>query len=249
MPSEPTLIVSVQRALNLLDTVGEANRPLPAKTLARRTGLPLPTAYHLLRTLVHEGYLARVEGVGYVLGDRLVELSSRSGKGASRIAMFHPVLAGLHQELAAAAYLSVLDDGKVTLVDVVDSPAARRVDLWVGFEDAAHATALGKAVLSALDEAARREYVATHPLADLTPHTVTDQRLLLRQLDMAGDYTFDQEEYLLGTACVAALVPSRSMIAAIAVSVPAHQVKRVVEHRNALRRAARLIAYAQVGSR
>jgi hypothetical protein len=52
MIGEATLIVSVQRALNLLDAVG-ADRPLPAKTLARRTGLPLPTAYHLVRTLVH----------------------------------------------------------------------------------------------------------------------------------------------------------------------------------------------------
>jgi len=246
--TEPTLIVSVQRALNLLDSVGEADRPLPAKTLARRTGLPLPTAYHLLRTLVHEGYLRRVEGLGYVLGDRMVELSSRPGTGAARMATFHPILTGLHQEIAAAAYLSVFDNGKVTLVDVVDSPAAPRVDLWVGFEDAAHATALGKAVLSALDEAARREYVASHRLADLTPHTITDQRLLLRQLEVAGDYTFDHEEYALGTACVAAAVPSRSIIAAIAVSVPAHQVQRVVEHGEALRRAARLIAYAEVGS-
>jgi IclR family acetate operon transcriptional repressor len=244
MVGEPTLIVSVQRALSLLDSVGEADRPLPAKTLARRTGLPLPTAYHLLRTLVHEGYLTRVDGLGYVLGDRVAALSSRSGSVAAQTAKFHPILKGLHQELAAAAYLSILDDGRVTLVDVVDSPTAPRVDLWVGFEDAAHATALGKAVLSVLNEAARREYVATHELADLTPHTLTDQRLLLRQLDMAGDYTFDREEYALGTACVAAAVPSRSIVAAVAVSVPSHQVRRVVEHGDALRRAARLIAYA-----
>jgi hypothetical protein len=102
-------------------------------------------------------------------------------------------------------------------------------------------------VLSALNEAARREYVATHKHADLTPHTVTDQRVLLRQLDTAGDYTFDREEYALGTACVAAAVPSRSIVAAVAVSVPAHRVKRVVEHGEALRRATRQIAYAGVG--
>jgi DNA-binding IclR family transcriptional regulator len=234
----------VQRALTLLNEVGAADRPLPAKTLARRTGQPLPTTYHLLRTLVHEGYLRRADGAGYVLGDQVAALS---GGVAARVSRLRPILEGLHEELSAAAYLSVLDDGEIRLVDVVDSPATPRVDLWVGFHDAAHATALGKAVLSALDDAARRDYLGEHDLPDLTPHTVTDPRVLLRQLDSGGDYALDREEYTLGTACVAAAVPSPTMVAAVAVSVPARQVRRVVEHGDALRRAARLIAYADVG--
>ena len=48
----------------------------------------------------------------------------------------------------------------------------------------------------------------------------------------------------LGTACVAAAVPSPSLVAAVAVSVRAHQVRRIVERSDALHRAARLIAYA-----
>ncbi|MGZ4589728.1 MAG: IclR family transcriptional regulator [Actinomycetes bacterium] len=246
MALSPTLIGSVQRALNLLNTVGEADRPLPAKTLARRTGQPLPTTYHLLRTLVHEGYLRRIDGVGYVLGDQVAALSSGP---AARGARLRPILQGLHDELGAAVYLSALNDGEIRLVDVVDSAANPRVDLWVGFHEAAHATALGKAVLSALDDAARRDYLGGHDLPDLTPHTVTDRRVLLRQLDAPGDYVLDREEYALGTACVAAAVPSPSpsLVAAVAVSVPARQVRRVLEHGDAIRRAARLIAYADLG--
>jgi DNA-binding IclR family transcriptional regulator len=234
----------VQRALNLLNAVGEADRPLTAKSLARRTGAPLPTTYHLLRTLVHEGYLQRVEGVGYVLGSQVAALS---GGMAGRMARMRPILQGLHDELGAAAYLSVLDDGEIRLVDVVDGPSTPRVDLWVGFHDAAHATALGKAVLSALDEAARRDYLGDHDLPDLTPHTVTDRGALLRELGTGGAYALDREEYALGTACVAAAVPSPTLVAAVAVSVPARQVRRVLDHGEVLRRAARLIAYADAG--
>ncbi len=43
----------------------------PAKQLARETGLALPTAYHLLRTLVHEGYLRRDKGLFFLGGRRL----------------------------------------------------------------------------------------------------------------------------------------------------------------------------------
>ena len=245
MAEKPTLITSVQRALSLLDTVGAAERPVPAKTLARRTGLPLPTAYHLLRTLVHEGYLTRVEGLGYALGDRLAALSGRAGS-AARAARFRPILRGLHRELSAAAYLSVVQDGEIVLVDVVDSPAAPRADLWVGFHEAAHATALGKAVLSALGDEERRDYLADHDLPDLTPHTVTDERVLMRQLSGSAEMALDREEYTLGTACVAVAVPAQSMVGAVAVSVPARQIERVLQHGDALRRAAVRIAFADV---
>lgn len=247
MVAEPTLIASVQRALSLLDAVGASDRPLPAKALARRTELPLPTTYHLLRTLVHERYLARSDG-GYVLGERLVSLAAPKSGVLARAARCRPLLAQLHDQLHAAAYLSVLDEsGRIVLAEVVDSPETPRVDLWVGFDDAAHATALGKAVLASIDAGSRREYLSDRPLPDLTPHTITDPRLLLRQLQVPRAYALDHEEYAIGTACIAASVPSSSLTAAVAVSVPARQLTRVMERSDALRRTANLIALAQVG--
>lgn len=242
MAGEPTLIGSVRRALHLLDAVGAASSPLPAKALARRTGQRLPTTYHLLRTLVHEGYLRRVDG-GYVLGDRVSALVG-PGTPSARAARIRPILRGLHDDLHAAAYLSLLDDGEIRLVEVVDSPAAPRVDLWVGFSQAAHATALGKAVLSALPEQDRRGYLSAHELPDLTQHTITDPAELLRRLGTSRDYALDREEYALGTACVATAVPSPTLVGAVAVSVPVQRVGPVLDHGDVLRRAARLVAYA-----
>jgi IclR family transcriptional regulator, acetate operon repressor len=247
MVAEPTLIASVQRALSLLDAVGASDRPLPAKALARRTDLPLPTAYHLLRTLVHERYLERSDG-GYVLGGALVSLTAPRAGVRARAARCRPLLVRLHEELHAAAYLSVLDEtGRIVLAEVVDSPQTPSVDLWVGFDDAAHATALGKAVLASIDDASRRDYLSGRTLPNLTPHTITDSRVLVRQLEQAGPYALDHEEYAIGTACVAAAVPSSSLTAAVAVSVPARQLGRVVERADALRHTAKLIALAQTG--
>jgi DNA-binding IclR family transcriptional regulator len=240
MGTQQTLIRSVSRALSLLDAVGEAGRPVPAKSLARRTGIPLPTTYHLLRTLVHEGYLQRTD-IGYALGDRIGVLSASLSIASARR---HQLLQHLHDELHAAAYLSVLEDGEIRLTDVVDSPGAPRVDLWVGFHDAAHATALGKAVLSTLPQHQRREYVETHELVDLTRNTVTDTRTLLHELDESRELAFDREEYSVGTACVAVPVPATAFSAAVAVSVPVRQLRRIIEQRDVLHRAATLMAYA-----
>lgn len=240
MATQPTLINSVVRALNLLDAVGSEPGPVTAKRLARGADLPLATTYHLLRTLVHEGYLDRLEG-GYVLGERVSTLAGRRVL-ADPGGRAHRVLRELHNELGAAAYLSVLDDGCIRLVDVADSPEHPRTDMWVGFDDAAHATALGKAVLAALSDDARGDYLASHPLVDLTPHTTTSRRVLLAELASSPGLTRDREEYAVGTTCLAVPVPSSKVTAAVAISAPVGRAGDATAAERALRRAARLIA-------
>ncbi len=66
---EKTLVRSLQRGLHIINVVAEEG-PLHAKQIARSMGLPLPTAYHLLRTLVHDNYLVRLDDGSYLLGDR-----------------------------------------------------------------------------------------------------------------------------------------------------------------------------------
>lgn len=238
----PTLIASVQRALRLLEAVGSRTGPVSAKVLARGSGLPLPTTYHLLRTLVFEGYLRKLPD-GYILGDQLAALDG-GGPARTAVGRARPVLRALRDELRGAAYLALLRDGEIVLVDIVDGPAVPRVDLWVGFSEAGHATALGKCVLSCLDGAGRAEYLSRHPLADLTPRTVTDPRTLLRTLPSGGDLVADCEEYSLGTACVAVPVRAPGTVGAVAVSVPAHRLAPLRTEQAPLRRAAGRVSRA-----
>lgn len=65
---ETSLVRSLQRGLHIVNVVA-AEGPLHAKRIARTVMLPLPTAYHLLRTLVHDDYLVRLDDGTYVLGD------------------------------------------------------------------------------------------------------------------------------------------------------------------------------------
>jgi IclR family acetate operon transcriptional repressor len=95
---------------------------MTAKSLARQTGLPMPTTYHLLRTLVHEGYLSRQQE-GYVLSDRAMTLA-RGRAVTLHPAHPHQVLEHLRDELNAPPYLSILDDGEIRLADVADSRTA-----------------------------------------------------------------------------------------------------------------------------
>ncbi|MER5595917.1 IclR family transcriptional regulator C-terminal domain-containing protein [Streptomyces sp. NPDC002265] len=226
----PTLITSVQRAFRLLEAVSGHVNGAPAKQLARETELPLATAYHLLRTLVHDGYLRKLDDGGFVLGDRMQALHTTSREQAL-LSRVRPVLAALRDELATAAYLTFYEEGEIRVAEIVDGPRAPRVDLWVGFEDAGHATALGKSVLRELDEDARRDYLSRHLLADLTPRTVTSSPELLRRIDCSpvAPAVTDLEEYALGTVCVATPVYSGDTLGSLGVSMPAARASRITE--------------------
>lgn len=231
----PTLITSVQRAFRLLEAVGTHECGAPAKQLARETELPLATAYHLLRTLTHDGYIRKLEDGGYVLGDRLDTLQS-GGQAQALLNRVRPALAALRDDLSAAAYLTFYEDGEIRVVEIVDGPRAPRVDIWVGFEDAGHATALGKCVLRELDAEARDDYLSRHPLADLTPRTITGRAELCRRLAMtpAPAVVTDMEEYTLGTFCVAVPVYSGETLGSLGVSLRADRISRLDEVRDRL---------------
>lgn len=223
---KPTLIASVRRALHLLEVVASHPNGAPAKQLAREARLPLATAYHLLRTLAHEGYAARMDDGIWVLGERLEALygQSRTQQLLSRI---RPMLTALRDELGVASYFGMYEDGEIRMIDIADGPRAPRVDLWVGFDDAAHATAIGKCVLAQLPPEHRKDYLSRHPLVDLTPNTITEPNELVRRL--TKQLSLDHEEYAIGTGCAAVPVSDATgtVVGALAVSCRAGKLPRI----------------------
>src|SRR5437870_4261796 len=83
-----------------------------------------------------------------------------------------PALAALRDQARAPAYFATYEDGEIVVKAIQDSPRHPRIDMWVGFRDAAHATALGKCILACLGSEQVRDYMARHPLHQLTSHTI-----------------------------------------------------------------------------
>lgn len=120
----PTLIGSVQRALRLLEAVGTHRDGAPAKQLAREAGLPLPTAYHLLRTLTHEGYLRRENGV-FLFGAAAENLTAARGS-RSRPSTVTDSLAHWRDAIGVPVYCAVYREGEIELIAVADAPTPPR---------------------------------------------------------------------------------------------------------------------------
>ncbi|MEV6854914.1 IclR family transcriptional regulator [Streptomyces microflavus] len=225
---EPT--VSVQRDLRLLEAAGAHPTGAPARQLAREAELPPAVAGGHLRTLAEDGYLRELDDGAYALPDQGPSPGTGPGIGAWT-EHIRPLLTSLRDGLSAAAYLTLYDEGEIRVLQIVDSPRAPRVDLWVGFEDAGHATALGKSVLGGLDEEARANYLSRHPLADLTSHTITNREELIRDLDASpmAPLSMDREEYRRGTTCVAVRVYSGDQVGSLGISFRSDHMYRTSE--------------------
>lgn len=153
------------------------------------------------------------------------EIARESGIGTER-------LTTLLRMLRREAYVEQTADGAY-VTQYADSPAAPRVNEWVDFRVSAHATAVGKSLLTQLDHAGRRDHLARHRMARLTSRTITSDKLLLSRLESqpATVPVLDLQEYAVGTVCAAVPITAGSAVGCLALSLP-------VEHAHRLRRAA-----------
>ncbi|MGW4049626.1 IclR family transcriptional regulator [Streptomyces sp. NPDC004779] len=224
----PTLIGSVQRALRLLEAVASHADGAPAKQLARETGLPLPTTYHLLRTLTHEGYLLREKGAFY-LGEAAARLAG-GGAVQNRRTKIEDSLAHWRDEIGVPIYFAVYREGEIELVAVADTPNSPAVEEWADFRETGHAHAIGQCLLSQLDLRTRQEHLDRHPVEAITPYTVRNQRMLMERLGGLGrmEPLVERQEYALGTVCAAIPLTVGSTAATLAISLPLHQEERLL---------------------
>ncbi|MEU9406111.1 helix-turn-helix domain-containing protein [Streptomyces sp. NPDC048281] len=227
-PHSATLIGSVQRAMRLLERVAGHEHGAPAKQLARETGLALPTAYHLLRTLVHEGYLRRDKGL-FFLGEAAERLSS-SGAQQKRRSAVVDTLAHWRDSIGVPVYYAMYRDGEIEVMSISDSPAIPAVEEWAGFRETGHAHAVGQCLLSQLDQDVRRDHLRRYPARPLTPYTVRDDQTLLRRLERTRrmEPVVERQEYALGTVCAAIPLTVGTTAATIAISLPLQQADRLL---------------------
>ncbi|MER5766989.1 helix-turn-helix domain-containing protein [Streptomyces sp. NPDC001985] len=230
----PTLIGSVQRALRLLEAAACHPDGAPAKQLAREAGIPLPTAYHLLRTLAHDDYLRREHGV-FVLGGAVGALLTGESV-QNRRGRVEEALAYWRDAIGAPVYLARYRAGEIEIVACADSPGTPAVEEWADLRETAHAHAIGQCLLSRLDPASRREHLDRHPVVPLTRHSAGDRRTLLRRLDSLERFdsagrprpVVERQEYTLGTVCAAVPIAAGADPVAMAISLPLHQEERLL---------------------
>lgn len=249
---EPSdLIRSVSRALRVLEAVGQTPRGLTVKQIARRCELTTATTYHLIRTLAYEGYVARREDGTYIGG---LEITDRFRELAAALRGPTGVAEALRQAAGTSGFSHCLGSflgGQIVVTAVAEGPQSPYLeDLVPGFDEGAHATALGKALLATLSHDQRLRYLKDTGMRAFTSATLIQPEALEADL-AAGDrrgMQIEVSQFRAGVACGAVVVradrdPERRVVLGCAMAAD-RLVDSLAEVRTHLLGAARAVAAA-----
>jgi DNA-binding IclR family transcriptional regulator len=139
-----------------------------------------------------------------------------------------PFLEGLVADSGETGHLAVLERGEAIYIEKVEARRALRIPSAMGRGYPAHATSLGKVLLSDLGEGEVREILGAHGMASYTRTTTTDVDALLTELADIRERGFavDDEEYDEGLRCVGAPIRDHTgrVVAALGIGGPVTRV-------------------------
>jgi DNA-binding IclR family transcriptional regulator/sugar lactone lactonase YvrE len=222
---------SLEKALDVLEAVGNAPQGLSQSDITQLLELPRTTVYRLLATLVARGLLRRdpLRKV-YCLGFRCFEMARKAYAAPDLVAAAAGELRALRDLTGETSYLATLDGLEVISLERYDGAHSQRSQAALGQRKPVHCTSQGKAILSAMAPEARDAIVRDIQLKALTPHTITDRRRLSAELKItaARGWAMDDEEIVLDVRCVGAPVVDTdgAVRGAISVAGPAWRMTR-----------------------
>ncbi len=171
---------SVVKATLLLRELGRYPRGATVTDLAQSAGLSRPTAFRLLLSLEHGGFVERTENI-YTLGWELLRLGRISDPALSISARIQPILEALAENLSEATSF-VLVKGDLDYDIICEASASRYLSVSsVHQRYPLHATAFGKVLLAELPDD-RIKHIFPEELPALTEQTITDREELLKEL-------------------------------------------------------------------
>jgi IclR family transcriptional regulator, acetate operon repressor len=214
---------STLKAFGVLEVLVRAGRAVTLSELMQATELPKPTLHRTLALFEEAGLLAREPGGrAYMIGERLSRFALNVLRGEGAAAERRAVLRRVVSEIAETCNLGVLYKGALVYLDRVEAPWPLRLHIAEGASEIApHACASGKLLLAHLPAAERQRLLERLPLQRFTERTITDRAVLESELDriVSVGYAVDNEECVVGVACVAVPVRNRhgDVIASVAV--------------------------------
>jgi IclR family acetate operon transcriptional repressor len=219
-------VQSVRRAFELLEFIADAGDTVAVSALSVASGLPLPTVYRLLRTLVTMGYVRQLPSRRYALGPRLIRLRDTAGRALGAAA--EPFLLRLVESTGETSNLAVLDGDMIVYMAQVPSKHSMRMFTEIGRRVLPHCTGVGKALLAQLSNDTVAQIVRRTGMPAQTDRTLTTVEALIADLDLirSRGWAEDDGEQEVGVRCLAAAIPGIDVPAAVSISGPTARVTR-----------------------
>ncbi|HEX7738272.1 MAG TPA: IclR family transcriptional regulator [Marmoricola sp.] len=219
-------VPAAARALQVLKFLATQPEPVSLERIARAVKMPRSTAYHLMGTMIDEGFVVHVaEDSRYGLGVAAHEVGTGFARQAPMQRIARRLLAGLVDRVGHSAHLVVPHGRDVLYVLEERAPGRPSLVTDVGVRLPAHLTASGRSILAALPPAQvralfpdRAAFVSRH---DSGPMSLSALRSELARTRQRG-YAAESGEVTPGFSSVgvAVLDHNELPVAAIAVTYP-----------------------------
>ena len=241
-------VKSLDKALALLEHIGETDDGLPLSDLAQRAGLPPSTAHRLLTTPERRRFVQFDNASRrWCIGVQAFTVGSAFLPRRDLIRSALPFMRQLMEESGETVNLAVESNGEAVFLAHVESHEMMRASSRPGSRVPLHGSAVGKALLSTMPEREISRILHKHGLRRLTSNTIVspaELRTVLAEVRERG-FAFDNEEHAFGVRCVAAPIYDErgEAVAALSVLGPTARFTddRVTDLGGRVRRAAWLV--------
>ena len=188
---------TIERVLDILDTVAASPKPLSATEINEVLDLPKATAHRLCAELEARGYLLkRINGKSYQPGNRLYDVAVGVLANARFSASRHAILTALSERVGETCNIAYPDGLYMAYSDRVETKAPLRLQFALGMRVPLYCTASGKLYLSTLPRDRRKTVIGKLKLDKHAKNTITDPDMLLAEIDKIekAQVSIDNEE-------------------------------------------------------
>jgi len=215
-------VPAVERALSVLQCVGDSKRGFSISEIGRRLKIPKSSAHLILTTLERRGFLQKNTQTGrYHFGLQLVSLSRTALENLDLREEGKPFLHSLMQQTGLTVHMAVLERDEAVIVEKVEAPGLVRLASWIGRRLDINCTGVGKALVAFLPDEDLEDLIKTKDFARHNQRTIVSKSALKKELMLVrqSGYALDNEEDEPGVCCLGAPVFDENGKAVAAISV------------------------------
>ena len=219
------IVQSVERTFDILEVLSREKDGLGLTDIGKKVGLHKSTVFRLLSSLAGKGYIEKnPKTVNYRLSVKFVELCSTFLNNLELKTEALPFLKKLASLTTQAVYFAILDGWEAIYIEKVETFESIRKYNIIGKRAPSYCTALGKSLLTGLNEDEIRERFQGVKLTAITSNTITGLERLIQEVDLVRErgWSEDNEEYEEGLRCIASPIFDyrNCVIAAVSTSGP-----------------------------
>ncbi len=200
-PAEQQQRSSLMKGLAVLEAVAVHHR---ISDISVTTGLSVSTVHRILSDLTENGWVEQNEDRTYRPGLRVQGLMSLLQNDERLVDVALPYLQALRERVRFTVHMARYGQDGLIYIAKIDGPASYQMRSRVGDSIPLWSTAIGKAVLAAMDEDSSRSLIATATLQRRTPQSIMSKRALWEQIEVIRDrgWSVDDEENEAHIRCV-----------------------------------------------